>query len=135
MILSPYQLTIIAGGFTLVGMLLGAWLTNHFAERRDKKNRIESSSAEAARKFRRVIAEEIAALSIKADLSRIDNIQIAIIEFKPYLSAEQKQRINEIWTKYITLENNRFVQSEIYKLTIGPSFTSEVLNEFLKFTE
>lgn len=139
MTVTPYQLALIAGGFTLAGILIGALLTNYFANRRDKNNRLESTRNDARRKFRRIIAEEIAERDNsdprKADLSRLANIQAAVIEFKHHLSATQQEKIEETWKKYETLESNRAAQLSMSGYNIGASIKKELLEELLKFTE
>jgi len=39
MILTNYQIALIAGGFTIIGGLLGAWINHRLAQSRDKEIR------------------------------------------------------------------------------------------------
>ncbi len=101
----------------------------------NRQNRNIIAFEDAARKFISVVARELVAVSSKPDLSRLDNIEVAILEFKPHLCDEQKQQINETWEKYKTLENNRSIQKEFYNFTFGSSLNKQLLEDLLKFTE
>lgn len=135
MTLTLYELALISGGFTFIGVLLGAWVTNHFAERRDRKNRIISARSTAAVKLISVIAREIADTGIDPEPSRLSNIETAIIEFKRYLTAEEQKQIEETWQKCKTLEYNRAAQAQVWGHAMGASIKKELLEELLKFTE
>ena len=132
---SPYFIALISGGFALSGVLLGGLMANYFAERRDERNRIISTRRAAAVDFISVIARELVAVSSKPDQSSRDNIQVAIIKFKPHLCDEQKKQIEETWKKYETFEDNRETQATIYGRSMGASITRELLEDLLKITE
>jgi hypothetical protein len=132
---SPYFLALISGGFALAGVLLGGLMTNHFAVKRDERNRIISNRRAAAVAFISVIAKELVAVSSEPVPSSRDNIHVAIIKFKPHLGDEQKKQIEETWEKYNTLEHNRATQAQSWGHAMGGSMTRELLEKLLKFTE
>ncbi len=122
-------LSFILGG--LVMKLIDIFITKD----RDRRNRDIIAFDAIARKFISVIAREIAATDTDPDLSRLPNIEAAIIEFKPYLSDEKKKQIEETWEKYKTLEHNRATQVKVWGHATGSSKNKELLEELLKFTE
>jgi hypothetical protein len=44
MFVTPYQLALIAGGFTLLGALLGNWLSHYFSGNRDRRKEFNEAA-------------------------------------------------------------------------------------------
>lgn len=107
MTLTLYQLALIAGGFTVLGVLLGAWLANYFAERRDDRNRIKSVRSAAALKLLSVIAKQFADIRRDQGTSHLTIVHAALLEFLPYLNTVEKQTMNDIWERYKHTEEVR----------------------------
>ncbi len=126
----------IKGGLCFaLGALFTKGLDIIVSKDRDRENRRIIAFEEAARKFISVIAREIAEMGIDPDTSRLPNIKVAIIEFKPHLSDEKKKQIEETWEKYKTLENNRAAQAQVWGHAMGASVSRQLLEDLLKFTE
>jgi len=131
---------VIYGGLCfLLGVLVTVFATHILTKDRERQSRKMTTFDEAAGKFRRVIAAELAERANtdprKADLSRLVNIHAAIIEFKPHLAATPQEKIEETWNKYETLESNRAAQLSMAGYNMGASIKRELLEELLKFTE
>jgi hypothetical protein len=131
---------VIYGGLCfLLGVLFTAFIVHILTKDRERQSRKMMTFNEATSRFRRIIAEEIAERANsdprKADLSRLANIQAAIIEFKPHLSHAQQEKIEETWNKYKTHESNRAAQLSMAGYNSGASIKRELLEELLKFTK
>ncbi len=111
---SPYEIALIAGGFTIIGVLIGAWVGYRNALK--LHNIIEFNKAAAA--FRNAFLPEIAylrydvgmakAASTDSDLAQflkagLVNRHIeALGIFRAYLSNRQKRNIDKAWQEYQT---------------------------------
>lgn len=111
MVLSPYEIALISGGFALCGALVGALCNHIFSERR---RRIEEFN-KAATEFRNAFLPEIILLSHNAKIDKcegsndLDHVlssgyikrHLAALEvFKNYLSTEERIDIDKAWKNY-----------------------------------
>lgn len=107
--LSAYEIALISGGFTLVGLLLGAWVGYYFSIR--LMNRQEFNKA--ATNFRTSFIEEIRFIDRDYAVDRAgkdipevlaaaaDRHETALIIFKNgYLCENQRAEIEKVWKEY-----------------------------------
>jgi hypothetical protein len=127
---------IVYGGlcFTL-GALVSGFIAHILTKDRDRHNRKNNTTIDAFRKFRAVIAKEIADTSIYPDANRLSTIHAAIIEIKPHLTPAEQKQINETWQKLNNLEHTRTAQAAFYGHSMGASIRKELLQSFLACIE
>jgi len=134
--LTAYQLAIIAGGFTLLGTLIGAWINHRFALYRDNQNRNRASFDFAALKFRSIIAKELSEFKNRGGIfyadriSHLSTIHAACIEFFPALSKSKHKELADLWQKYNKYEQLRAISM----LEKSDDKTEDYLNQFISFT-
>lgn len=104
--LTPYELALISGGFTVAGVLLGSFLTYRFALSLAR----QTARREAGRRLREAFAAEIAALHPVSGDHTADVEQLlasaflkhreAVTEFSFYLRPFERERFLEAWRSY-----------------------------------
>jgi len=100
------QAALIAGGFTIAGVLLGAFLTFHFAGRLAKA----SARRDAGRRLREAFAIELAAMDAVGGVkdkdiehllqSAFPKHRTAVTEFAFYLSPPEREALERAWRNY-----------------------------------
>jgi hypothetical protein len=103
---SPYEIALIAGGFTILGALLGTWLAFRFSLKLADIN----SKRVAGLRLREAFAPELAKLqhSQGYGLTQIPHIlqaalerhQAAINEFRFFLKGDELDSLNKAWKEY-----------------------------------
>ncbi len=137
MILTNYQIALIAGGFTIIGGLLGAWINHRLAQSRDKELRKKDRFDAAALKFRGIIAKELSEFKSRGGIfyddrvAHLSTIHAACIEFLPTLSQSNQERFANLWQEYNKYEKLR----TITLLEMPDEKTEYYLTQFLSFTE
>jgi hypothetical protein len=102
--LSPYDLAIIAGGFGIVGTLIGAFLTYRLAVQLSSRQAFNK----AASTFRSAFTKEIRLIeesTVETDfIEMFNNAYIrhynAVISFMPYLSESKRAEIKKAWENH-----------------------------------
>ena len=104
--ITPYEIALIGGGFTIVGVLIGSLVTYLFSVKLADNN----SRREAGRRLREAFAEELALLhpeNLQNDLNvglvlkeAFPKHSRAVIEFSYYLHNSEKQSFQEAWKSY-----------------------------------
>jgi len=104
--LSAYEIALIAGGFTIVGTLLGAWLGYRFSLSLAKVN----DRRRAAMKLRDAFKDELLALNpakhaIEIDLATfLENAfpkhRAAIFDFAYFLEPKERSALYATWYEY-----------------------------------
>jgi hypothetical protein len=110
MFLTPYQLALIAGGFTILGALLGNWISHRFSDYRDRRK----ERNDAAAKFRSAFTEIVKTIresqpGIRAR-RQTDFFQLftdsyhtqydAMLHFKDYLNDKEQEAIEKAWENH-----------------------------------
>ncbi len=138
----PYGITLIAGGFTILGVLIGVLVTYYFALRLASIN----SRRDAGRRLREAFAPELAALhpiSGKKDIN-VENLlqealirhQTAIIEFQDYLRGAEKIQFEKVWKEYYEVGGSpRFFDYYMDDNGNPRQCFQDRVNSILKFTE
>lgn len=140
--ISPYEIALIGGGFTIIGALLGAWITYKFALQLRNKD----ARREAGRRLRETFSDLVAVVN-DPDYSTKDNpifgkaLQdsfpgqtAAINELAFHLSGPEREKLYKAWRTYWEVGGSvRF-----FDYTMGEN-TKEVfltrVNEILEFTK
>lgn len=103
---SAYGLALIAGGFTVVGTLLGGWVTYRFAICLSYRN----AKREAGARLRSAFSTELGALDpVEGD--KVDSVdkyltaafpkhREAVREFAFYLKAAERERFENAWNAF-----------------------------------
>lgn len=133
---SPLEIALIGGGFTILGALIGLIGADKLANRNAKRD--------AGRRLREAFAPELAALDPKVEKKDIDietllqtafpKHHIAVIEFRSYLRGEKLNRFERAWKEYYEVGGSvRFFD---YYMGEKPHecFQTRV-NNILKFTD
>lgn len=106
--LSPYEIALIGGGFTIVGALVGAWIGYRSAI----KIHTITEFNKAAAKFRAAFLPQIIYLTHNADIHSCGNLREvldrsylrehlqALETFKAHLCAIKRDRIQKAWDDY-----------------------------------
>ena len=104
--LSPYEIALIAGGFTIVGTLLGAWLGYRFSLSLTNV----TQRRRAAMKFREAFKDELLALNpaqyaMKVDLATfLENAfpkhRAAVFDFAYFLEPTERTAFYTAWREY-----------------------------------
>jgi hypothetical protein len=115
MSLTPIEVAFIAGGFTVLGALIGAWITYWFALKLSVKN----ARREAGRRLRETFTSELSILdpetgdkNVRAsDLleAALPKHRDAITEFAFYLSDKEKPAYEAAWRAYHEGECRRYM--------------------------
>jgi hypothetical protein len=121
LIISPYELAFIAGGFTIVGALVGGWI----GYRSTLSIYRISEFNKAATSFRNAFIPEITFLKHNAvipdnerhyaDLNEfleagyIDRHLKAFEIFKNHLSSKERQEIDKAWREYCYHPDNQYI--------------------------
>jgi hypothetical protein len=108
--LSAYEIALIAGGFTIIGTLLGAWITYRNALEIQKVTEFNKAAAlfrttftDELRELKRlieydkVISEDKVLQMLNSCRTKFDN---ACINFRPYIIQSQKVRFDNAWREY-----------------------------------
>jgi hypothetical protein len=137
--LNPYEIALIAGGFTIIGTLLGGWITYRFAISLSRTN----AKRDAGRKLRDAFAPELAALHPLqfnggfnyAEMLRqaFDRHNMAVIEFEFYLFGKQLDRFKKAWNEYY--EGDGRVRFMEYATLDGFNLFRKRVDSILKFTD
>jgi hypothetical protein len=140
--LSPYEIALIAGGFTIIGVLLGAWIGYKNALK--LYNIVEFNKATTI--FRNAFSNELIFLKHNAIVGKMgstDNLgeclragyiarHLKAFEiFKTYLTPKERMAIEKKWEKYCNFAqySDKANEVELKKLAI------ERIEEILKFAE
>lgn len=104
MSLCPYELYLIAGGFTIIGALIGAYSGYYFATRlmtRQEFNRLASNFHIALINQSRIIKRS-SFINVSTDELDIafTNAETAFLTFIPLLGKRQRESINVMWNNY-----------------------------------
>jgi len=104
--ISTYGLALIGGGFTIVGALLGAWITYRFSVRLTLLN----AKREAGIRLRAAFATELGALDPVAGdkIEAVNNYLVmafpkhrdAVMEFAYYLKGTERECFKSAWKEY-----------------------------------
>lgn len=115
--LSPYEIALIAGGFTIIGVLLGAWI----GYRNALKIYSITEFNKAAAIFRDSFLPEVTFLRHNANIANLGSssdlgelLQYAYVHrhlkaievFRAYLSSKQRMAIDQAWQKYCCHPDN-----------------------------
>jgi hypothetical protein len=130
---SPYEIALIAGGFTIIGALIGGWVGYRNAIR--LYNIAEFNKAASI--FQNAFLPEIIFLKHNARIScagSSDNLQEflhfgytrrhlkAFVAFRPYLSSKKKRCIDQAWQEYCCHPDNP-------KITFFEQYSWKVANK------
>jgi len=94
MFLTPYQLALIAGGFTIIGALLGNWISHRFSDYRDR------------RKERNEAADRLDSVLRKEREGPMPKTSIDFSEFKRVLNGKELTRFNGCIEEYHQAKRN-----------------------------
>ena len=129
MFLTPYQLALIAGGFTILGALLGNWISHRFSDYRDRRKERNDAAAKfrsAFTEIRKTIRESQPGIRSRR---QTDFFQLftdsyhaqydAMLHFKDYLNNKEQEAIEKAWE--INLQETLQIQ------TFRSSYTNSTL--------
>ena len=104
--MNPYGIALVAGGFTIIGALLGAWLMYRFAIKLANRN----ARHIVGLRLREAFAPELAKLQHPegrgiAEIPHIlktafEKHQMAVNEFRFFLAGDKLDRFNKAWKEY-----------------------------------
>lgn len=129
MFVTPYQLVLIAGGFTILGALLGNWLSHFFSGNRDRRKEF-NEAAEILNK--KLIAERN---NVSPFAHSPSDIEFEL--FSQHLSFWKRGCFDKCIKKYKTakIDNQRqnSKTGEVFYHDTAPIFSA--VTELLKFTK
>ena len=144
--LSAYEIALIAGGFTIIGALLGSWI----GYRNALKINIIMEFNKAAAEFRAAFIEEQRLLDPNSFADRasagsassilknaIHNHERAMIIFEPFVCKSQIEEYKQAWRDYAG-ENNNFPQytgDTALKKEEGRKLALSNIEKLLKFAQ
>jgi hypothetical protein len=112
----PYEIALIGGGFTLLGVLVGGLIGYRFSLALVKRQEF----AKAASAFKSAFIQELRYLDHRYAPNRMgsdgvyktlsdafDRHEIAVINFRPYLCRKQRIGFDRAWDDYCNKENGR----------------------------
>jgi hypothetical protein len=138
--LSPYEIALIAGGFTVVGAVLGSFITYRFALHLSSVN----ARRDAGRRLREAFAPELASLHPITGAKNIDMERFlqeswpkhhaAVSEVAFHLPQEQRAAFDKAWREYYEVGGSvRFFD---YYIGDNPRQKfQERINAILKYTQ
>jgi len=142
--ITPYGIALIGGGFTIVGVLIGALVTYLFSVKLANNN----SKREAGRRLREAFVEELALLHPEHKQKDLDVEHIlqeafpkhsrAVTEYSYYLHNQDKQSFEEAWKKYYQVGGSvRFFDYYMSndKITNPKECFVQRVNAILEFTK
>lgn len=138
--LGPYDIALIAGGFTVVGALLGSFVTYRFALHLSSVN----ARRDAGRRLREAFAPELASLHPVTGAKDIDverflqaswpKHHAAVSELAFHLPQEQRAVFEQAWREYYEVGGSICFLD--YYMGDNPRQTfQERVNAILKFTQ
>ncbi len=152
MILSAYEIALIAGGFTIVGALITYFLSKLLIQQTHQNDvRIIQLTEfnRAAAEFRAAFAPAIAKFKVLSDANLINDMlrdelipqSVALEKFRPFISPDEQSAYQEAWEEYHQSHQREGVSS-VYFLdyALGDEkerfkLFNDRINKILKFTE
>ncbi len=149
--LTPFEIACIAGGFGIVGSLVGSITTHFLSKDITRRNEFNKAAAE----FKSAFIPELRYLDYRYSPDRMnapgiykilslafDRHEIAVIKFRPYLNCRQCIDFNKAWEDYCDKKEDSKPHFIVYAEPEGvidrikaQKFYLEKLNNLLKFTD
>ena len=143
--LSAYEIALIAGGFTIIGTLLGAWITYRNALAIQKVAEFNKAAAEFRVAFipeQRLLdphslADRAGWYAFNITQFAIDRHEIAMIRFEPFVCKSKNEEYKKAWKEYAG-DSRHFEQyrgDNVLEKERMRSLVLSRINNLLKFAE
>ena len=141
MSLTPYDIALIAGGFAIVGVLSGSFITYRFALILANKGERRS----AAIKLRTAFSQQLASIKLaERDTAVLVEIQhilngslreqaIAVEEFRRFVVAADATCYEKAWNNYYEFSSNAYSAKDEYRPLLQPAHN--MIMQLLSFAE
>ena len=129
--LGAYEIAIIGVAGTIIGALMGAWITYRFALSLSQV----AAEREAIIKFRAAFKEELLALDTALTKNYIDTCdllqaafgkhRLAVFDFRPFLEGKRRDKFDQAWRNYYGYDDDQSVKLEFLLKYSGKGYGRE----------